>query len=268
MPDHLRPVRALAVAATLAAAPVAAQETPGPLRLSAGYDGRLYVKVLDVQLEQEVAPGGFASRVRLVSSGALSLFKRLDQRASAIGRFNAAGLPQPAAFEHQNAIRRDSRRVRVRWGADGVSTEATPAYSFLGEPPATAAQKRAAADPLTQLLRMTLADTAPCRGSRRYFDGKQLYDLSFTLAGPRALSSRERRLNLTAPVACAATFREVAGFKKKPEGARNQGLARPITAHFARVGPDGPWVISSLQAQTPLGRATIDLQRLSVNGGR
>jgi hypothetical protein len=63
-------------------------------------------------------------------------------------------------------------------------------------------------------------------------------------------------------VHCFVRFREVAGFKKKPPSERNQGLKHPIAIGFARVGANGPWVISSLSSETPLGAATIVLQRV------
>ena len=72
------------------------------------------------------------------------------------------------------------------------------------------------------------------------------------------------RLGLTGPFRCDVRFREVAGFHDLPTDPRNQGLQRPIEVDFAQVGSGGPWVISSLRAQTPLGWAVIELQRLKL----
>ena len=106
----------------------------------------------------------------------------------------------------------------------------------------------------------------PCGRTLRLFDGKQRYDLDFGPGAPAKTDAREQRLGLTHAVHCSVRFREVAGFKKKPPTERNQGLKHPIAIGFARVGENGPWVVSSAQANTPLGDATIPASRAASWG--
>ena len=263
----------LALGAGLLMAPLGggakAQSDDGPLSLSLGYDGRLLFKVLDIQVEARANAQGFSATSRLVSSGVLRAFKHVDQRASAQGRL-IAGAPQPGVFETQNLGGKTHRRMRVTWSASDVAMTATPPFASLGDPPATREQALAAADPMTQLMRITLSASRErtCGRSYMFFDGKQLYALDFS--GPRdgEPGGREKRLGLTHLFRCDVRFREVAGFGRKPASRRNQGLDRPINLDFAEIGERGVWVLSALHAPTPLGWASIELTRMTVTGAK
>jgi hypothetical protein len=237
----------------------------GPVHLSLGYSGRLYIKVLDIQFDQTIEAKAFNSKVRLVTYGLLRTFRKLDMRANAQGRL-VDDQPMPGTMYHANIDGKDNRKVSVTWTGEDVSTTATPTYSNMGNPPASRAQRLAAADPLTQFMRMTLArsQAGPCQGKARFYDGKQLYELDFSSPRPYALDARERRLGLVNPLRCNVRYTEVAGFKKKPPEQRNSGLKRPITSDWAQIGSNGPWVLSSLSADTPLGAAVIQLDRLAM----
>jgi hypothetical protein len=257
---------ALLATAILVAAPATAQ-APETFRLSLGYDGRLLVKVLDIQMEQQASAAGFTASVRLKSSGVLSAFKKIEQRASSQGTIVRGGA-QPQRFNHQNLDGKKNRKVQVDWTGSEVTAVAVPPYGKkLGDPPATLAQKLEAADPLTQLVRISLGDSQSdfCRGTLKFFDGKQRYDLDFLNRQTTAPSAREKRLGLIQPVRCTVRYREVAGFRKRAPGEKG-GLDRPIVMGFARAGAQGPWVISFIDAQTPLGHAVIDLQRVKASG--
>ena len=257
---------ALASALLLLAAGTARAQPAAPLKLSLGYDGRFYVKVLEMALEQDMDASSFRASTRINTWGLGALVKKLDQRAASSGRIDGTRV-LPGTFWHQNIDGKRDRRVTTQWRGGDVTTVSTPAYDFLGDPPASRAQKLGAADPLTQFVRITRASTAagPCSGDTHFFDGKQLYDFDF--ARPRdggQPNPREKGLGLTNPVVCEVQYREVAGFKKKPPEERSQGLKSPISARFAQLGANGPWLLSSLQADTKWGRANIDLRRLKT----
>jgi len=138
----------------------------------------------------------------------------------------------------------------------------------LGDPPANRAQKLAAADPLTQMVRISASAVqgGPCRDGESFFDGRQLYEVDFGPAQTRTLSPREARLGLVQPVTCRLTFNEVAGFDGKPPEKKNQGLNRPMNADFARLGIGGPWIVSAVRGSTPLGEARIEVQSARTAG--
>ncbi len=259
----------LAVIAVLGLASPGAQARAAgqPLSLSLGYDGRLLIKVLDIQIDATATDASFDTKARLQSTGILALLKHINEVTASQGRI-VDGAPRPGRFDYQHLSGKSHRKVHVVWADGDVAMTATPAFGSLGDPPASREQKLAAADPLTSLLRLTLtgARETVCRQSYLFFDGKQLYALD--LSNPRQAppSDTETRLGLANHFRCDMRFREVAGFGKKPPEKRNQGLQRPVDLDFAQIGQGGPWVISRLHARTPLGWATIELKRLKLNG--
>ncbi len=254
----------LALAGALLAMPAVA-EGPAPthFHLSLTYDGRLLVKVLDLQVDQTAEGSGFSTTVRLRSSGVLAAFKHFDVHTSAHGRI-AGGTAWPRAFHHQNIDGKGNRKGDVTWTGGDVSAVFVPPYRWLGEPPASRAQKLEAMDPLTGLTRIALGagEGSQCRGVLRLFDGKQRYDLDFSGRMPGKLAPREVKLGLVNPVRCQVRYREVAGYKRKTPGQENQGMKHPIAVGLAQVGEGGPWVLSYLEAPTPLGYAVVQLEKI------
>ncbi len=274
MSPVLRISLAAAAGAALLSAPAvtpaeaqAPSQAPGKFRMNLAYEGKLIVKVLDVSITQQADDSGYTTTAHLTSYGVLSAFKKINQTATARGGIDR-GLARPSAFTHRNLANKKGRKIDVRWSGANVTTVATPAYRNMGSPPASAAQKAEAVDPITGLMRLALSDsqTQLCTGTLKFFDGKQRYDLVFSGRSTAQPNTRERRLGLITPVRCTVTFREVAGFKPKPPAERNQGLKKPISITFAQAGAGGPWVMSSITGQTPLGGATIELTRLTRSG--
>ncbi len=255
-----------ALALTAAAGAAHGQADDG-LKLNLGYDGRLlFIKVLDVNLQEHVAPGGHASSARISSYGILDAFKHFNIDADERGPI-AHGDPEPGVFHHWNHDGKRNRRVEVTWTGADVTTEAEPQMTYLGDPPATREQKLGAVGYLTAVMRLTVAaDRGPCAGAERIFNGKELSEIGFSDPHPTELSGQAKKLGLVNAVRCSAAFREIAGYKKKKGKAQNQGLDRPVLVDFAQVGPGGPWVIDRLQARTPLGPAVIELARVETRG--
>ena len=253
----------------LCAAPSAQAQTAAPLHLSLAYDGHLIFKVLEMRFDEQVSPDGYGASVRLNSSGILAAFKHFDVSAVARGR-NEGGVYRPVEFSYANQDGKRNRRMQVTWGHDQVAMTTTPAFPNLGDPPATTAQKLIAADPVTQLVRVTMASTraGPCNGDTHYFDGKQYYQLELTPAGTGYLNDHARGLGLINPVRCTVKYREIAGFKPKPPEKRNGGLKGPISVVFGQLGANGPWVIAQMQAETPLGYANIALRTAQLTGAK
>jgi hypothetical protein len=257
---------ALAPAVLLLALGAAHAQPAAPLKLTLEYDGRFYIKVLEMTLEQEMDADSFRASTHINTWGLGAIVKKMDQRATSTGRIDGSHA-LPGTFTHQNIDGKRDRRVVTQWRNGDVTTASTPAYDFWGDPVPTKAQKLSAADPLTQFVRITRSSTAagPCSGDTHFFDGKQLYDFDFARPRPGgAPSDREKGMGLVNPVICEVQYREVAGFKKKPPEERSQGLKSAILARFGQLGPGGPWLLSSLQAETKWGRAVIDLRQVKT----
>ena len=249
----------------------AARAQPGadPLKLALDYSGSLYVKVLDVHVDQTIAPNGFNAAAHIKTSGLLALFRKINLKASTEGRFER-GVAQPREFSYLNTDGKKDRKVSATWSPSDVATESAPAFKSMGDPAATREQKLEAADPLTILTRMTILPTGakPCQGISQFYDGKQRYDVEYSVKGEGKPDGREQKLGITSAVQCSIHYHEVAGFKKKPANQRGQGVAPDVALGFGRMGASGPWVVSYIRATTFLGNAEIDLIKASMSGQR
>ncbi len=241
-----------------------AQAPATPVKLSLGYDGRLFIKVLDVRFDEQATPTDFGAAASLRSYGLLALFNRFDVRATSHGQIED-GAARPGSFLYENNDGRRDRKVEVAWRPGEVIASSSPKFGDLGHPPATPAQKLASADPLTQLMRMTMAQGPDqvCHGAPLLFDGKQLYALEFDRGEAVEPTADQRALGLTSLVRCSVTYREIAGFK--PPKKHDTGLRSRIGATFGQFGPDGPWAIVKVSAKTLLGPAVIELKHAQVS---
>ena len=264
----LKYVLGLLAAFVLSTGPALAD--PEPMKVALTYDGRLFIKVLDIQFNQTIGAAGYGSSVRMRSYGVLALFKRFNIEAASQGRLTAASEPHPLTFGYTNRDGERVRQVKVAWQPGDVTMASTPPFDNLGTPPASREQKLAAGDPLSEFVAVALSHkpTSACGESLRFFDGKQLYDLIFGAPQAASFGDREQALGLVSPVQCEVRYQEVAGFKPKPPAKRNQGLKSPIEAVMGRLGEGGPWVIASLSADTNLGKARIVLSHAQISGGR
>ncbi len=249
----------------------AASAQPGadPLKLALDYSGSLYVKVLDVHVDQTIAPGAFNAAARIKTSGLLALFRKINLKASTEGRFER-GVAQPREFSYLNTDGKKDRKVSAIWTPTDVATLSAPAFKTMGDPAATREQRLEAADPLTILTRMTVLPTGakPCQGVSQFYDGKQRYDVEYSAKGEGRPDAREQKLGIVTSLQCTIHYHEVAGFKKKPANQRGQGVSPDVALGFGRMGAGGPWVVSYIRATTFLGNAEIDLVKASISGQR
>lgn len=239
-----------------------------PLKLSMSYDGRVLVKILQIDIDEEAGPRAYSAKAHLRTYGILALFRKINLHAQSVGRV-VGDKVLPTAFFHHNTDGKRERKVKTAWARNDVSTVSEPAFDFLGDPAATRSQKLEAIDPLSQFVRIALKavkNDNPCSDSGRFFDGKQRYDVDFISEGPGQLDEREKKLGLTKPMKCRMHYRPVAGFKKKSAEDKKEGLNKDVVAEIARVGEAGPWVISSMKADTKFGQASISLTKLTVKG--
>jgi hypothetical protein len=264
-PSILAGAAALALLAAPSLAQTPASASASDLNLSLAYDGKLYVKILSVELEQQAGRGDFQTRMRVMAQGPLAVFKKLDVLASAQGAVER-GSAKPETFNYVSKSGSKQRTLSADWTGRDVETNATPAFSNMGEPPATRSQRLESADPLTALMRMALADQ-PCSGSARIYDGKQRYNLNMSALGVGKLDEAQKAMGLEHPIRCLARHERVAGFKLNKTAAEKDAVSmRDMTISFARIGAEGPWVITSLSIDTGLGAAQLKLARMKVSG--
>lgn len=259
---------ALAQSAPTLDAPAEPPAEALPLKLSMSYDGKVLVKILQVDIDEEAGPKAYAAKAHLRTYGILALFRKINLHANSVGRI-VGDKVIPSAFFHHNTDGKKERRVKTAWARNDVSTASEPPFEFLGDPAATKSQKLEAIDPLSQFVRIALKTVKgdnPCGDSGRFFDGKQRYDVDFIPEGPGQIGEHEKKLGLTKAVKCRMHYRPVAGFKKKSAEEKQEGLKKDVVAEIARVGLDGPWVINTMKADTRFGQATLMLTKLTVVG--
>ena len=179
---------------------------------------------------------------------------RQDYFYSARGAVAANGALQPSAYTHRGG-RRD-RVVNAVFSADDVVTTAEPAMG-MGNPPATAAQRRGVVDQITAIASMVTANGDPCnRTIRVYMDGRSRFDFVLSPNG---------RVNVSTPayrgeaLRCRVEFRPIAGFSDPQD-------AEMLTFLFA---PTESGMYAPVRIEMPtddVGVARLEARRLVVNG--
>ena len=218
----------LAAAALAAGALVIPGEAAAQTKMTAVYEGRLHVKLLDVRSDYILSPGSYRAGARATGAGAVNWIKPVNLLAQAQGRLQP-GSAVPSRFTVWQGRKRRTTTYAGRKGAD----------------------------PLTGMLQIGLRQGGPCAGARLFDDGKQRYLLTFQPAGAGKLSARQRALALHSPARCRLSFTPLAGFK----GQRGVGsvLTGGDSATFARSQATGTWVLTDITIGTIAGAARIEL---------
>ncbi|MCR5876544.1 hypothetical protein LRS10_21790 [Phenylobacterium sp. J426] len=212
---------------------------PQQVRLAQAYEGRLLVKMLEVQSEFSISPNQYRAGARVSSAGVVNLVKSYSLLAQARGS-RAGSQIRPIDFSMSQAGKRRSQRYPA------------PAHPE-------------AADPMAQLVRIALRDaaTSPCAGRLSFYDGKQRYDVVFRPAGAGTLSPAQASMRLSSPVRCQLIFTPISGFGGDRSGQRRS--KSDIHATFARAPGPGYWVMSRVEIGTPIGMGRIELIDLKIS---
>ena len=192
---------------------------------------------------------------------AAALGRNQDYRYNVSGAVTADGALRPSAYEHQGGRRRDDRPngrlVRSTFTADNVTTVSVPAGMNMGDPQATAEQRRNVIDQITAIAAMVTTTGDPCsRTLRVYMDGRARFDFAMTPNGNVTIRSRAYE---GAGVRCSVAFRPIAGFTDPQEAAT-------LTFLFART-PSGMWAPITIEMPTDsVGIVRLEARRVSANG--
>lgn len=190
-----------------------------------------------------------------------ALNRSQDYRYSVRGTVGANGVLRPSAYEHQGGRRRDDRPqgrlIRATFTADDVVTTAQPGRPNMGDPPATAAQRRGVIDQLTAIATLLTSSTDPCsRTLNVYMDGRARFDFVMTPNGTVNVDSRAYRGQA---LRCRVQFRPIAGFGDPPDPAT-------LTFVFARTSSGMYAPITIEMPADGVGVVRLEARRLTVNG--
>ena len=173
------------------------------------------------------------------------------------------GALRPSLYQHQGGRRREDRPngrlIRATFSSNDVVTTASPGRPNMGDPPATAEQRRNVIDQITAIAAMVTASGDPCaRTMRIYMDGRSRFDFVFSPNGRVNINSRAYQ---GPGVRCRVQFRPIAGFSDPQEPATLSFL-------FAETS-SGMWAPITIEMPTDgVGTVRLEARRLSFNGER
>lgn len=190
-----------------------------------------------------------------------ALNRAQDYRYEVRGTVTADGVLRPTSYEHQGGRRRDDRPngrlVRAAFSGGDVVTTSVPAGMNMGDPQATAEQRRNTIDQITAIAAMVTTSGDPCAQTLRvYMDGRSRFDFAMTPNGTVNIDSRAYRGQ---GVRCRVAFRPIAGFSDPQEAAT-------LTFLFARTS-SGMWAPITIEMPTDgVGTVRLEARRIQVNG--
>jgi hypothetical protein len=176
--------------------------------------------------------------------------------ARASGRIGATGLV-PGTYSHSGG--RKGRVVNVNFNTAVVGVSVNPAFGSMGEPPASAAQRREAMDALSAMSSLILAgNDTPCARTLRIFDGKARYNLAMSAGGTERVQTPAFTGNA---IRCNTRYQRIAGFDADDgplfRGALTIWVARQANGLYAPV---------RIRGESSVGMVTIDATRLTAAG--
>ena len=192
-----------------------------------------------------------------------ALNRSQDYRYSVRGSVASDGSLHPSAYEHQGGRRRpdrpNGRLIRATFTADDVVTTASPGRPNMGEPPATAAQRRGVIDQITAIASLLTATGDPCaRTLHVYMDGRARFDFVMSPNGRVTINNAGYR---GPGYRCRVQFRPIAGFGDPQE-------ASTLTFLIAEAR-DGMYAPVTIEMPTDgFGVVRLEARRLTLNGAR
>lgn len=140
------------------------------------------VPVLDIDYAAAISGNDFALKASVKTKGMAGLFSDYRMKMNTAGSLHE-GEPQPVEFSSRTEKEDKTRKVDLAWSEDGTPKQIRSDYSEAEfQPGIDAALKPEVVDLLTAMLRAGLpGEGSPCGSTQRVYDGRDIYDLKFTL---------------------------------------------------------------------------------------
>ena len=207
-----------------------------------------FIPLGNAALDVSVHPDTYRVGVTLASGGLLRLFDQTKLSASADGAVDNAG-PEWARYDLDHNYAKKHRTTAMHIDGAGVIVSVDPVWRNLGAPPASDAQKRAARDPLSSIVAMgmTIARTHKCDGAFDTFDGRFLYELTFS--GGKEAAYRTDGYDGQV-IKCIVHYNPIAGYE--PKNARDSRKKTPKAEMWFAL-TDNPDFAPPVRMILPLG---------------
>lgn len=184
------------------------------------------------------------------------------------GRITRRGL-RPTRFRTDVSTSRGRGAVHVKWEKNSYLISANPAIKKDRRAGLNAKLGPNLPDPLSALVTTALfSGKKPCTGKRRVFDGRQIYDISFTydkavtIRNGRSYSGPAHKCKIKHTPVAGQPARELANERKSPSAPHYVWLA-PV-----RLAGKGPRVLIPVRIDLKSGwtTTTIELTKSSIGG--
>lgn len=230
---------------------------PSPIGVTVQYSGSVMVfQVADIVISSRFDQGDYQASARFTTAGLAALFSDADIEAGVSGYREGAAL-RPWHYSHLNHASSKNRVVGIDF-PDGVATpDINPPFGNMGEPPASEAERRGAADPLSAILSMGLGAAANgdsmCSGRLPVFDGRARYNLRFEDGGTDRVRTRAWSGEA---IVCHAYYEPISGYEAD-EFPTEEDIEHPITFWLAPVHGGAMHVPVRIRTNAGFGGVTV-----------
>jgi hypothetical protein len=185
-----RPLRAAALLSCLFAlsAPAIAADTISDVSASYNVDvGPMTMMV--IRFGASFSDDAVRAQATIKSKGISAVFSEYSARAEGEGRLDGGAI-QPALFKLSRERDDRKKRTTIQWGDGGTVSMDPPAHK---KPEVQARVENAltadVSDPITAILRTGTAGDNPCNSAQKVFDGRDVFELSFSEGNGKELKS-------------------------------------------------------------------------------
>ncbi len=193
----------------------------------------LGLRLVRAEIHADVTGDEYVARSLFRTTGLARFFEASQIEAASGGTISAHGLT-PYTYAHDDQGEKKRRVISFDYRVDDVVVSVDPPFGDLGEPPASAAQRREALDPVSAMLAMAMDGGAtPCARTVPVFDSRLRYDLVFKPLGADVVRTRAYE----GPAhKCEVRYTPVAGFDPTDLEEGKEAYETPIYVWLAPLG--------------------------------
>ncbi|HAQ36741.1 MAG: hypothetical protein CMF74_11275 [Maricaulis sp.] len=235
-----------------------------PIRISAEYTGSVLIfQVASIQVSSEIGDENYSANARFRAAGLAALFSDADIEAGVSG-YNEGAHLQPWQYRHRNHASSKNRVIEINFPDRVAEPNITPPFGSMGEPPASAAQRAGAIDPLTGMMSLALNFRSnggePCTGRIPVFDGKARYNLRLERGGLDTVRNRGYRGEA---IVCNGYYEPIAGYDPEDQPSA-EDIAEPVTLWLAPFADGAVYFPVRIRANAGFGGITVEARSISV----
>ncbi len=222
----------------------------------------LGLRLVRAEIQADLNGDEYVARSLFRTTGLARFFEASQIEAASGGTISTLGLT-PYTYAHDDQGEKKRRLVSFDYRVDDVVVHVDPPFGDLGEPPANAAQRREALDPVSAMLAMAMGGgDAPCTRTVPVFDSRLRYDLVFTSLGADVVRTRAYE----GPAhKCEVRYTPVAGFDPTDLEEGKEAYETPIYVWLAPLadGVTAP-VLATANFRHEFPRLNVRVEALSA----